>query len=170
VDNRNDENLRELFEKFMDPEQTQMYLDDIEKGEQVLRQHPAPEPDDMLLANIKAEIALHVMPRRAAIVKRIAYRAAVVAAAVIIITAIGTNLFEEPTDIKPGIETYSALLLPTGFWNNDDIAAFNTKVEQIENELMALESGEENLDSDRDSAVTEMEMELIVIAGDFWKG
>jgi len=165
VDNRNDENLRELIEKFFDPEQAQMYLDDIEKGEQILHTHPAPEPDEMLIANIKAEIALNVLPRRATLVKRIAYGTAAVAAAVIIITAINTNWFEKSIDVGPGQGIQVASVFP---WESYDIEAFNTEVEQIEDELMDLESGRENLDSNSD--ISEMEMELIVIAGDFWKG
>ena len=42
------ENLRELIEKFMDPKNARMYLEDIEAGERILREHPAPRPDYML--------------------------------------------------------------------------------------------------------------------------
>jgi hypothetical protein len=165
VGNRNDENLKELIEKFFDPEQAQMYLDDIEKGEQILHNHPAHEPDEMLIANIKAEIALNVLPRKATLAKRIAYAALATAAAVIIIAAINTGLFEKTTDVKPDQRTQIASVFP---WESYDIEDLHTEVEQIENELIDLESGRENLDSNND--ISEMEMELIVIAGDFWKG
>jgi hypothetical protein len=165
VDKRNDENLRELVEKFFDPEQAQIYLDDIEKGEQILQNHPAPEPDEMLIANIKAEIALHALPRSATSVKRIVYVAASVAAAVIIITAVSTSLFEKTIDVEPGQGTQVASVFS---WESYDIEAFNAEVEQIEDELIDLESGREELNGDND--VSEMEIELIEIAGDFWKG
>lgn len=165
MDNRNDENLKELVEKFFDPEQAQMYLDDIEKGEQILHAHPAPEPDEMLIANIKAEIALRALPRRTTLVKRIAYSAAAVAATVIIITATSTNLFEKTTDVGTGPTREYASLFP---WNNYETESFNTEVEQIESELMDLKLGREELNGDND--VSEMEIELIEIAGDFWKG
>jgi len=165
VDNRNDENLRELIEKFFDPEQAQMYLDDIEKGEQILHNHPAPEPDETLIANIKAEIALNVLPRKATLVKRIAYAVSATAAAVIIIAAINMSLFEKTIEVEPGQGIQVASVFP---WESYDIEALHTEVEQIEDELTDLESGRENLNSNND--ISEMEMELIVIAGDFWKG
>ncbi len=165
MDNRNDENLKELFERFFGPEQAQMYLDDIEKGEQILREHPAPEPDDMLIANIKAQIALSALPRRANMVKRIAYRAAAVAAALIIITAISTSWFEKSIDVEPEQRIQVASVFP---WESYDIDTLHNEVEQIEDELMDLESGGKKIDSNND--ISEMEMELILIAGDFWKG
>ena len=165
MDNRNDENLKELLEKFFGPGQTQMYLDDIEKGEQILREHPAPEPDDMLIANIKAQIALSALPRRTSIIRRVEYKVAAVAAALIVITAISTNWFEKSIDVEPKSGMQVASVFP---WESYDIDALHSEVEQIEDELMDIESGRENLDSNND--ISEMEMELILIAGDFWKG
>ena len=162
MNDRNQENLKKLFEQFMDPEQAQKHIEDIEKGEQLLREHPAPEPDDMLLANIKAEIALHILPRRAAVYKRIAYRAAAVAAAIIVIVAIGTSFLEKPDDMgsKPG-KIYASVFP----WDHHDSAVYNTRLEQIESDLQTLELGDE--DTDNDSTVTELELESIEIAGDF---
>jgi hypothetical protein len=161
---RNEENLRELLRRFMDPEQAQKNLEDIEAGEQILQENPAPEPDDMLLANIKAEIALHVLPHRATIYKRIAFKVTAVAAAVIILATLWTSsLNENPV---PKIE--EPLIASVFPWDHQDSAVFNTKLELIENDLRALESGEE--DQDDSSAVTELELEVTEIAGDFWKG
>ena len=174
MNERNDEKLRELFEQFMDPEQAQMHLEDIERGEQILREHPAPGPDDMLLANIKAEIALHALPRKTVLFKQIAFKAAAVAAAVIIFAAIWTSLYKSPP--VPETDRYiTASVFP---WpDSDDITTHDAnlvvltaEVDQIENELIALDLGEEGSDSDSESAVSEMESELLVIASDFWKG
>lgn len=165
MNERNDENLRELLEQFMSPEQAQMHLDDIEKGEKILREHPAPEPDDMLLANIKAEIALHVIPHRTTAFRRIAFRVAAVAAAVIIVTAIWTNLFNEQTVPGPQQHEQYASEFP---WDYQDSTVFNTKLELLESDLRALEYGEKDVDNE--SAMTELELEVIEIAGDFWKG
>jgi hypothetical protein len=166
MDNRSDENLKELLERFFDSEQAQMYLDDIEKGEQILREHPAPEPDDMLIANIKAQIALVALPRKTSIIKRIEYKVAAVAAALVIITAISTSWFEKSIDVEPtpGMPPIASVFP----WESSDIDALHSEVEQIEDELINLDSGGEKLDNNND--ITEMEMELILIAGDFWKG
>jgi hypothetical protein len=165
VNDRNQENLRELLEQFMGPEQARMHLEDIERGEQILREHPAPEPDDMLLANIKAEIALHILPHRATIYKRIAYRVAAVAAAVIILAVVWTSLLNERPIPEPQRPVQYASVFP---WDHHDSAVFNTRLEQIENDLQAIEMGDE--DTDNDSAVTELEIKVTEYAGDFWKG
>jgi hypothetical protein len=174
MNGRNDENLKELFEKFIDAEQAEKYAEDVQKAEQILREHPAPEPDDMLIANIKAEIAMRLPAGRTGVFKQIAYKTVSVAAAVIFLTAIGLRLFD-----KGGVETNGAQyasIIPTAIWESDDIAAadanlviFTVEIEQIENELLALQLGED--DGNGDSSITELEMELIEINNsDFWKG
>lgn len=175
MNHRNDENLKELFGKFFDAEQVEKCLEDVQKAEQILREYPAPEPDDMLIANIKAEIAMRLPAKRTGVFTHIGYKAANIAAAVIILAAIGMSLFEKDgSQSKPREFTYASIL-PTAIWESDDIAAddmdlagYTVEIEQIENELMTLQSGEEGLDSE--NAVNQMEMELMETESDFWKG
>lgn len=170
----NREDLKELFEKFLDAEQAESCAEDVQKAEQILREHPAPEPDDMLIANIKAEIAMRLPAGRTYVFKQIAYKVVGIAAAVIILTAIGLRLFEKGNG-EPGPVVYASII-PTAIWESDDIAAvdanlaiFTVEIEQIENELLALRLGEDDGNGDR--SVTELEMELIQINNsDFWKG
>ncbi len=177
MNGRNDENLKELFEKFIDAEQAEKYAEDVQKAEQILREHPAPEPDAMLIANIKAEIAMRLpagRTRRTGVFKQIAYKTVSVAAAVIFLTAIGLRLFDK-SGVEPNGVQY-ATIIPTAIWESDDIAAadanlaiFTVEIEQIENELLALQLGEDDGNGDR--SITELEMELIEINNsDFWKG
>ncbi len=168
----NQENLKELFEKFLDAEQAESCAEDVQKAEQILREHPAPEPDDMLIANIKAEIAMRLPAGRTYVFKQIAYKVVGIAATVIILTAIGLRLFD-----KGGVESNGvqyASIIPTAIWESDDIAAadanlaiFTVEIEQIENELLTLQLGEDDGNGDR--SVTELEMELVAINNDFWK-
>jgi len=180
MNGRNDENLKELFEKFIDAEQAEKYAEDVQKAEQILREHPAPEPDDMLIANIKAEIAMRLpagRTRRTGVFKQIAYKSVSVAAAVIFLTAIGLRLFDKG-GVEPNGGQYASIIsiIPTAIWESDDIAAadanlaiFTVEIEQIENELLTLQLGED--DGNGDSSITELEMELIEINNsDFWKG
>jgi len=170
---RNEENLKELFEKFMDAEQAESCLEDVQKAEQILREHPAPEPDGMLIANIKAEIAMRLPARRTDILKHITYKAACAAAAVVFITAIGLNLLQKGPSEPNGMQLTS--IIPTAIWESDDIAAddtdlaiFTTEIEQIEEELLTLQEDDHG---NGDSTITELEMELIEINNsDFWKG
>jgi hypothetical protein len=169
---RNEENLKELFEKFLNAEQAESCVEDVQKAEQILREHPAPEPDDMLIADIKAEIAMRLPARRTDVFKHIAYKLACAAAAVIFIMAIGLNLLQKGPREPNGMQLTS--IIPTAIWESDDIAAddadlaiFTTEIEQIEEELLTLQL--EGDHGNGDSTITELEMELIEINNsDFW--
>ena len=174
MNNENQENLKELFEKFTDTEQAESCAEDVQKAEEILRKHPAPEPDAMLIANIKAEIAMRLPARRAYVFKHITYKIACAAAAIMFLTAIGLNLFQKGPRKPDGMQLTS--IIPTAIWESDDITAadadlaiFTTEIEQIEDELMSLQFGEDQ--GNGDSKITELEMELIEINNsDFWKG
>ncbi len=172
MSSRDEENLKELFGRFLKAEQANRAVEDIQRAEQILHEQPAPEPDDMLIANIKAEIALNLLPQRAYVFKRIISKVAAVAAAVLIITAIGLNLFEKDSDSE---KLVYASIIPRAIWESDDIAAddallanLTVEVEQIEEEVSSLQLGENGSKNDR--AIEKLEMELIEINSDFWKG
>ncbi len=146
----NKENLRELIEKFMDSRNAQIYLDDIEAGERILRKYPAPKPDDMLLANIKANIALHIIPQRTVTFRKRVYEAIAVAASIIIIAAISLqSINETPNITPPKIDT--ARLLPSGFWTNENpvISELNNVVDEIKSQIVqvAMDSPDYSYDS-----------------------
>ena len=171
MNSQNDENMKELFERFLSAEQAESGVEDIQKGEQILRQHPAPEPDNMLIANIKAEIAMRLPAKRTNVFTKIAYRAVYAAAAILVISAISLSLFDPP--LEPGRVQYDSIM-PTAIWESDDIttddadlAIYTIEIEQIEGELLALQSGESS--GNGDSSLSELEMELVAINNDFWK-
>ncbi|MHC4242097.1 MAG: hypothetical protein ACYS3N_00565 [Planctomycetota bacterium] len=170
MNSQNDENLKELFERFLSAEQAESGVEDIQKAEQILRQHPAPEPDSMLIANIKAEIAMRLPAKRTNVFTKIDYRAAYAAAAIMIITAVSLSLFDYSAPQSDTMIQY----ISTAEWESDDIATddadlaiYTIEVEQIEDELRSLQSGEDIGDSD--SSLSELEMELVAINNDFWK-
>ena len=175
MDNRDRENLTELFEEFFDAEQAQEYIEDVRRGEQILREHPAPRPDDMLIANIKAEIAMRLPARRAHPFRQMAYRAAAVAAALVILTAISVRLIENGHQPQESKRLVQASLIPPAIWDGDDIATddinlatFTAEIEEIENEVTTLQSGRRG--SNGEGTIVELEIELIEISSDFWKG
>jgi hypothetical protein len=170
MDNQGREDLRELVERFFEAGQAENCLEDFHKAEQILREYPAPPPDNMLVANIKAEIAMRLPARRARRFRHRLLEAAGIAAMIAILTLLGVRLSDEPSQ-QP---VFHAALIPAAIWESNDIAAddadlavFSTEIEQISNELTALESGEET--GDADSAIAELEMELMEINSDFWK-
>ena len=171
MNGRNEENLRELFERFVDAEQANKAVEDVWKAERILREHPAPEPGEELIAGIKSEIANSLLLRQRNIFRRkVSYEVAAVAAAVIVLAAISiwTGLFERGRG-KP--EEMRAQIIPVAIWESDNItvddphlASLTAEVEQIENELLTLQEGETGGNGER--AVSELEMELAVINSD----
>jgi len=173
MDGQDRENLKELLEKFFDAEQAASCIEDFQKAERILRSHPAPEPDDMLIANIKAQIAMRLPARRAQRFRRRVWEAAGVAAAIAVLALVSVRLSNEPGQ-QPRNGNYASLI-PTALWESTNIAAddadlavFTTQIEQIRDEVLTLESGRDAGDSD--SAIADLEMELIQIGSDFWKG
>jgi hypothetical protein len=172
MNGRNDENLKELFERFQSAEQAGSSVEDIRKAEQFIRDHPAPEPDDMLIADIKAEIAMRLPAKRANVFMKIGSKAAYAAAAIMIISAISLSLFNDKTR-ESGPVQYGSII-PAAVWESDDIttddtelAIYTIEIEQIEEELRSLQSGEHA--GNGDSTISEIEMELVAISNDFWK-
>ena len=173
MDEQKRENLKELFEKFFDAEQAQKQLEDVREAERIIEQYPAPEPDDMLIANIKAEIAMRLPAQRTHIYNRTVYRIASVAAAIIILAAIGLNVFEK--DITEQQPVARADIIPRAIWDSEDIviddmdlANYATQIDQIESDFMALQAGEDGFEGD--NTIMELELELMETEGDFWKG
>ena len=61
---RKDENLKELFENFVGPEQAKQAAEDIQRVEQMLEENPAPEPSEELQWQIKERICVALEKRR----------------------------------------------------------------------------------------------------------
>jgi hypothetical protein len=167
MDAKKQENLKELVERFVAAEEVQKYINDIKAGEQILQGNPAPEPDDMLIANIKAEIALHILPQKTSIFRKIVYTTA--AAAVIIIAAVGLELFESQNRTEPTMQGFQAASSFPWDAGEDTTATYiKIKTEDIQRQVMAMDNVEEDIDSSR--AVQRLEIESAVVGSDFWEG
>lgn len=165
MNSRYDENLEAIFGRFLDEKQAKEAAEDISKGEQILRRHPAPVPDDVLLADIKGKIAKALSEKKANTFNGAVYRVAAVAAAFIILATISVKLFEKSP---------VASITPQAVWESVDGAAedaewavFTAKTEQIESDALSLKSSENGV---QDKEVTELESDLTEMDSDFWKG
>lgn len=175
MNERNEENLKKLFEKFVGGDEAERNVEDIRRAEQILRENPPPQPSDELINEIKSGIALELLRKQTTTVfsfRRTAYKLAAIAAVVIILSAIGVKFLEKGGE--SGKIMYASII-PTSVWESDDIAAddadlavLNAEIEQIEGEMLSLESGGNGENGQR--VITELEMELIEIESDFWKG
>lgn len=164
------ENVEGLFGKFMPDQDARQAAEDVQKAEQILREHPAPEPDGELLADINSKIAKALSAGKAKTRKLFAYRVAAVAAVIIILVAIGVKFFEKGTaEIQAPV---TVKLIQQAVWESDDISAelalLTDEVEWIESEISTLRLGENGGNGNRE--FVEFEMELMDIGGDFWKG
>lgn len=175
MNDQNQENLKDLFERFLEPGQAEEAANDVHKADQIFREHPAPEPSDRLILDIKAEIAEALSCRKARLLRRsLYYKVAAVAAAVIVLAAVSIRLFErETTESKSPITTAS--VTPKAIWDDDTVTAYGgtsaivaAEIEEIEGEILALQMGENG--GNEHINTTELETKLTEINSDFWKG
>ena len=163
------ENLIGLLQRFMDEPAAREAQKDIQAGERWLDTYPAPVPPSRVIAAINAQM-VSAARRRHRIV-RLVHTSLAAAAAIMILTLIG--------QLGPRSASRSHALqvafIPTAIWESDDIttadldlAYFSSEIRQIEAQVLALETGDnETADSD---ASDEIEMELLALQTEFWKG
>ena len=177
MNNREQENLRELFEKFLDSEQAKQAVNDMSKLEHAINEYPAPLPDQELIDDIKFRIGRELLIRRAEKSQRSyrpIYRIAAAAAIVVITIFAGLRLFDQNSSEKPA-SVITASLIPTSVWENEDITeadqeltTLTAEIEQVETEMLTLK-----FDGSSDNGydeLAEIESELIETNNNFWKG
>ena len=169
MNNRNDENLEELFGKFFSPEEVGQVEEDIREVEQILSENSAPKPDEELVSDIKAQVAAVLLHRAA--FRQTVYKVAAVAAMFLILAGVSVKLFEQQASKR----IQYASIMPAVLWESDNIAAddtdlavLNAEMEQIESEAIALRLDEKN--GNGEAGLDELETELVEIDSDFWKG
>jgi len=167
--NKTSENIEELFSRFLESKQASEAADDIRKGEQLLRDNPAPEPDYILIENIKRTMAQKsIRQTRAAGLHKLVYRAVAVAAAIIIVLVISQKISDN------NIEVPAQMFAVETEWERNvasvdaTISLLSDEIEQAQNALLGISSmtGSFNAINSAD----ELETDLIEISSDFWKG
>ena len=162
---KNDENLKALFEKFITSDEASAAAEDIARTDEIFDKNPAPEPDDMVLAEIKAELAMRLPARRKTILLRKIYS---VAAIILIAIFAGIRFFSFDSTLP--MRQAASITIGAIDWDNDDseLASLDAEIKELENEFAAIRLDEYDLQNGSD--VEEMEIELITIETDFWKG
>lgn len=173
---RNEENIKELLERFFDAGQALRAAEDIRKAEQVLHKYPAPLPSEKLLADVKAKIADALLCRKIHIFHRTAYRIAAVAAVFIILASAGiaVKLFEKSAVSPDGIAVDS--VIPRAVWDSDDatsgdagLTVLTAEIEQAEGDLRAVQLNE-NDSRIGSELLDEINIKLMELNSNFWKG
>ena len=172
MNDRNEENLRELFERFISGKEAENCIEDFAKAERILQQYPAPEPTEELIAAINSKIAETLRIRKEHTFRRLAYRLAPVAAVFIILASVSIRLYV--SNNRPENVVYGRLI-PSAVWDSENIAAddrnlvvLTTELDELEFEFATLESGENG--GNGGSAITELEIDFAEINTDIWEG
>jgi hypothetical protein len=165
--------LRELLASFMNSEAANKAAADIERGDELLRNWPAPQPSEALLAEVKQKMLIAAGQRRAATLYHRIFAVAAAAAAVIILSFVALKVFEN-RPVGQSDTTY-ATTIPDQLWeggsirtNDPDIAVLSNEIDNVADELAAVLPSEQN--SSSASAVSDVEMQIIEVGADFWKG
>jgi hypothetical protein len=170
MNDRNEENLRELFERFISSKDAESGIEDFAEVKRILDENPAPQPHPELIAAINSKIAETLRIRKEHTFRRLAYRLAPVAAVFIILASVSIKLYVRNS--RPEKEFY---VISSAVWDSDNVAAddrnlavFNAEVDELEIEFTTLELGDTG--GNGRSAVTELEMDFVAISTDIWEG
>ena len=172
MNDRNEENLRELFERFVSTEEAESGVEDFVKAERILDEYPAPEPDKELVAAIKSEIAETMRLRKEHTFRRFAYKLAPVAAVFVVLAAVGVRMLKEGNG---PVELVQGPIMSARVWDSENVAAddmdlavLTAEVDELEIEFTTLERGENGGNGQSD--VSELEMDFVAISNDIWEG
>ena len=163
MDAQKDENLTELFAKFVDNEQADELSAQVIAADQIIDGFAAPGPDDVLLTGIKADVARRLNANRSS---QMIYRL-VAAAVFLIVAALGVKLFQQrPVESPPvAMATWELVEVISA---DAELSTLIAEVEQIESDFVALQFAESGDDSFLE--LNDLEMELNEINSDVWKG
>ena len=160
--------LKALFERFVEADKAQAAADDIDQAQRLFNAYPAPAPSAEALKRIRARMILELSKRHR---HSKLYRFVGAAAAVIIFGIVG--LFGPGPQGNRDVVNHASLL-PTAIWESDDIASddaelayFASEISQIEARIDALRSGDE--DAAGSGTLDELEIELRLLETQFWK-
>ena len=160
--NENKENLNELLSDFFDPAEASQIKRDIEQGDEVFRNYPAPEPNKELVDAIKVRMADELARRRdRKPISVLLRRAVAVAAVFIVISLAGLIFFGNGDD-----DIYANI------WQDDtQLLTLMAQVDEIADQIQQIRLDEFGEDDDADIAQWEIEeMEMVANNTDFWKG
>ena len=169
MNNSANENLRKLLAGFMDEAAARQTAEDIEKGEEILGANQSPQPDERVLAEVKKTVVAALRRRRSVVLQRRILGAAV-AAAVIVVSVLVLMRYGNPQNSQQ--TRIIAASIPARVWegaDDADVTVLRAEIENIQRELSGAQSDSIGTGG-TNSAVGDLETELIEVNGDMWKG
>jgi hypothetical protein len=171
MNNTANENLRELLAGFMDESAARQTAEDIEKGDEILGVYSAPQPDAQVLAEVKKNVAVAIRRRRTVVFQRRILSAAV-AAAVILVSVLALMRYDNSQNSQQTRMVARSVSIPSQVWegaDDADVTVLRAEIENIQSELSGAQSDSIGTGG-TNSAVGDLETELIEVNGDIWKG
>ena len=174
--NEDNENLNDLLKNFFDEARAWQAKRDIESGEQLLSDHPAPGPDGLVTDSIKSRISARLDAHKQRRFHTIARRMAV--AAVIVVLVMTGIRFNGYRDRRPADVTGPDKTALKNIWQEDDaqdsaardsqLNVLTAQIDEIADSILSIRLDEHR--SQQSDAFIEIETELLDINGNFWKG
>jgi hypothetical protein len=156
-----------LLAGFMDEAAARQTAEDIEKGEEILGANQSPQPDEQVLAEVKKNVVAALRRRRTVVFqKRILGVAA--AAAIVVVSVLTLIRYGNPPNSHQ--TRMVAASIPSRVWegaDDADVTVLKAEIENIQSELSGAQSDDS---SNTNTAVGDLETELIEVNGDMWKG
>jgi uncharacterized protein YlxW (UPF0749 family) len=158
-----EENLTELFAKFVDSEQADELAAEVTAADKIIDSFAAPEPDAEILSVININVKRQLNANRS---RQMIYRLAA-AAVFLIIATMAVKLFQQTPAETPGLvmATWEIVEVTSA---DAELSTLIAEVEQLEADIIGLQYAEET--TSQSSELNDLEMELIEIDSDFWKG
>ena len=164
----NNENIDELLSKFFDSSQMHEAAEDIRLGEELLESFSAPLPAKAVTDGIKAQIEVHLRTlRRRRVVRSMFYRVAV-AAVLVVLAFAGARYLTGPDRKATNVANAAYASIWDDESGDEQLAMLTAQVSEIEADMLAIRLGDSGAESS--SLLTDLEVEMTEINGDFWKG
>lgn len=167
------ENLKDLLASFMTNDAANQAASDIERGDELLRNWPSPQPGETLLAEVKRKMTAEVERRKIVTFRHSILKMAAVAATILVVSATVMLFYKEHTVGRTDVTI--AATIPDQLWeggsirtDDPDIAVLSKEIDSVADEISGVQLSDKTGSSN--SAVGDVEMQLIDVSADFWKG
>jgi hypothetical protein len=169
--NNKDENLKELLNRFYTEPESAKIEKDILRGEQIIADNPAPQPDARLISDIKARVKGELARRENQRVFTYLRATVTAAAAVLIIgvTLLMIHRVEQPS--RPNVVQGT---IPSGIWESEDLmnddvglAVLAANIDAVEDDVLAMRFNDESYEM---MNLDDVEADVLEISDDLWKG
>jgi hypothetical protein len=164
--NKNDENLESLFDDFFDEQQSKSSANDVSAADKLFDDNPAPKPSAELIEQIKGRVEQKLSQQKNHRTTHHYLKIMAAAAAVILISFVVLQILSNKTE-PPGKSKINEWVLDNSTESDIEFAVLAAEIDEIEEEIITMNLAENGIESE---SIDELEIELMEINDDFWKG